>query len=134
MKTFKRVIALLLVSCLMMCAVPSAFAAESADTSVVAETDEENILDNPIFSGALVDIVASFLQSFTEIFNRYVEIIKALLLSLELPELDIPVVPEVPEGGENGEGDVPPAEEQPSEGEGDAPTDDTTDENIQPAA
>ena len=102
MKMFKRVISLLLVSCLLFCAVPSAFAAESADSSV---TEEEDILDNPIFSGAIADIVASFIQAFTEVFQRYVEIIKTLLASLELPE--------VPGAGDE---DVP-SEEQPSDGE-----------------
>ncbi len=110
MKMFKRVISLLLVSCLLFCAVPSAFAAESADSSV---TEEEDILDNPIFSGAIADIVASFIQAFTEIFQRYVEIIKTLLASLELPEITLPELPEVPGAGDE---DVP-SEEQPSEGE-----------------
>ncbi|MBP3328415.1 MAG: hypothetical protein J6L91_05860 [Clostridia bacterium] len=107
MKMFKRVISLLLVSCLLFCAVPSAFAAESADSSV---TEEEDILDNPIFSGAIADIVASFIQAFTEVFQRYVEIIKTLLASLELPEITLPELPEVPGAGDE---DVP-SEEQPA--------------------
>ena len=109
MKMFKRVISLLLVSCLLFCAMPSAFAAESADTTV---TEEEDIIDNPIFSGAIEEIVASFIATFTELFNRYVEIIKTLLASLELPEITLPEL-DIPGTGEE---DVP-AEEQPSEGE-----------------
>lgn len=112
MKTFKRVIALLLVSCLLFCAAPSAFAAESTG-SAAAETEEEDILDNPIFTGAIKDIVVAFVQSFTEIFNRYVEIIKALISSIELPET--PLLPEAPDAG--GETDDPAAEEQPSDSE-----------------
>ncbi len=112
MKMFKRVISLLLVSCLLFCAVPSVSAAESEGTTA---TDEENILDNPIFSGAITEIVAAFVESLTEIFNRYVEIIKNLLLSLELPEMNIPTLPEVP-----GEGDDNSSVEGPADDNGEA--------------
>ncbi len=126
MKTLKRVIALLLVSCLLMCAVPSAFAADG--TSATAETEEEDILDNPIFTGAIKDIVVSFVQSFAEIFQRYVEIIKAIIASIEIPELDAPEVPEVPGEGEDTE--TPPAADEPADGE----NTETGDETLQPAA
>lgn len=110
MKMFKRVISLLLVSCLLFCAMPSAFAAESADTTV---TEEEDIIDNPIFSGALEEIIASLIAALTEIIDRYIVIIKDLLASIEIPEITLPELPEVPGAGDE---DVP-SEEQPSEGE-----------------
>ncbi|MBQ8782171.1 MAG: hypothetical protein IJZ57_00155 [Clostridia bacterium] len=113
MKMFKRVLSLLLVSCLLFCAMPTAFAAESADTTV---TEEEDILDNPIFSGAVEEIIASFIASLTEIFNRYVEIIKTLLASLELPEMNLPVLPEAPDAGDDTDA---PSVEEPAEGESD---------------
>ena len=107
MKMFKRVISLLLVSCLLFCAMPSAFAAESADTTV---TEEEDIIDNPIFSGALEEIIASLIAALTEIIDRYIVIIKDLLASIEIPEITLPEVPGA------GDEDVP-SEEQPSDGE-----------------
>ena len=110
MKMFKKVLSLLLVACLLFCAVPAVSAAESTDSST---TEEGDIIDNPIFSGAIEEIIANFIAAFTEIFNRYVEIIKELLLSIELPEITLPELPEVPGAGDE---DVP-SEEQPSEGE-----------------
>lgn len=132
MKTFKRVISLLLVSCLLFCAVPSAFAAESAGTATVAETEEEDILDNPIFTGAIKDIVVSFIQSFTEIFQRYVEIIKAIILSIEIPEIpETPETPEVPGTGDAPEtGEDVPAVDTPAD-DGNA---ESGEEALQPAA
>lgn len=106
MKTLKRVLSLILVASLMMFTVPVAFAANN--TSAAAETEEEDILDNPIFAGAIKDIVVSFVESFTEIFQRYVEIIKAIIAEIDLSELLPPVTPEVPGTGEG---------ETPSEGD-----------------
>lgn len=123
MKMFKKVLSLLLVACLLFCAVPTAFAAESTDSST---TEEGDIIDNPIFSGAIEEIVANFIAAFTEIFNRYVEIIKELLANIELPEITLPEI-EIPG---TGTGD----ENVPSEGEGDGQGDAPTDENLQPAA
>lgn len=111
MKMFKKVLSLLLVACLLFCAVPAVSAAESTDSST---TEEGDIIDNPIFSGAIEEIIANFIAAFTEIFNRYVEIIKELLLSIELPEITLPELNVPGEGA--GDEDVP-SEEQPSEGE-----------------
>ena len=130
MKTFKRVISLLLVASLMMFTVPVAFAADN--TSAVAETEEEDILDNPIFSGAIKDIVVAFVESFAEILQRYVEVIKALIASIELPEITLPdtgddVTPEVPDTGDE---DVT----TPDAGEEDVTTPDAGEESGNEAA
>lgn len=118
MKTFKKIIALVLVSCLLMCSAPSAFAAQtSADSDLVLTAEEGDIVDNPIFQGAVVEIIASFLASFREIIERYVQIIIALLSQIELPDFDAPDAPDAPDAGDGD--DVIEGEGGEGEGEGD---------------
>ncbi len=132
MKTFKRVISLLLVSCLLMFTLPTAFAADSG-VAAVDETQEEDILDNPIFSGAIVEIVSSFLQSFAEIFQRYIEVIKAIIAEIDISELLPPATtPDTPEVPDTGDEDTP-SEETPSEGT-EGSDEETGNEEVQPAA
>ena len=84
MKFFKRILALLLVSCLLFCVAPATFAQESDTT--INESTEEDIRDNPIAQGALKDIIDSFVNAFLETVTRYVQAIIELIMEAQQPE------------------------------------------------
>lgn len=85
MKTLKRMLALLLVSCLLFCVVPTAFAQEPT-TSVESTEQEEDIRDNPIAQGAFMEIVLAFAQSFFETIVRYVTELVEMIMEAQPPE------------------------------------------------
>ncbi len=108
MKTLKRMLALLLVSCMMFCVAPATFAAEG-DVTVIEETnDSEDIRDNPIAAGALKDIVKAFIDSFVETITRYVQAIIKMIQDYQNQNQENPELPESP---------VEPAPETPVEPE-----------------
>ncbi len=108
MKTLKRMLALLLVSCLMFCVAPATFATES-DTVVIEETNEgEDIRDNPVAAGALKDIIKAFLDSFVETITRYVQEIIKMIQEYKENNPNTPEIPDAP---------VEPAPETPVEPE-----------------
>ncbi len=93
MKTLKKVIALLLVSCLLMCVAPTAFAAESGVATIAETSEEEDIRDNPIAQGAFKEIIESFVNSFIEVITRYIQVIMDFIQNMETPES--PELPDV---------------------------------------
>ncbi len=122
MKTFKRIISILLVSCLLFCAAPSTFATES-DNVPAATAESGDIIDNPIFQGAIADILAMAIDALIEGVGKYIQMIIDLINKIEAPYLpEAPVIPDLP--------DTPVIPDAPEQGE-DTPADS---EEIQPAA
>ncbi len=96
MKVLKRMLALLLVSCLLFCVAPSTFAAENGVATIEESNEGEDIRDNPIAAGALKDIIAAFAESFIEIITRYVQAIVKMIQDYQNQNQGTPEIPDVP--------------------------------------
>lgn len=65
--TVKKVVAAILVITLLVCTAPVAFAEDAPAL--------DDIRENPVFQGALMDMLASFARAFVETITRYIQVI-----------------------------------------------------------
>ncbi len=95
MKTFKRIMSILLISCLLFCSAPATSAAGS-DNAPTATSETGDAANIPSLTGLIDDVIGAFFSSLADLVDSYTRLIIALLKSVKLPDLSDPVVPDVP--------------------------------------